>query len=167
MTEKNDAATREELYAERGRNGVVLGRSFTFYSGTPTTPTNFTGNLLLGAHSNGAGANLLNGVGPTIETAVPCEDIIIESISCELGEEGVLHVMVAYNLLSDDIYALFNTDTGQMLTPLSANVVGGEIDLVFNVSSPPADVGAWSFKIMRLANPAVCFFVQPTCTVTA
>ena len=165
MAGPGNAKDREELYTERGRNGVVLGRLFAFYSGKGTTPTSYTGNLALGSHSNGAGAFLIDGIGPPIETVVSCEEIVVVSIECEVFDD--LNVTVLYNVLPDDIYVLFNTSTGQILQPLSVTPIVGGVIVLFDDESPPADPGAWSFKIMRATNPTGCFFVKSNCLVIA
>lgn len=165
MAGPGDAADREKLYTERGQNGVVLGRRFAFYSGAPTVPDSFTGNLALGAYANGAGASIIDGIGPPIEEVVPCEEVVVESITCDVFDD--LNVTVLYNVLPDDIYILFNTSTGQVLKPLSVTPIVGGVVVVFDDDSPPADAGSWSFKIMRAANPAACFFVKGGCLVIA
>lgn len=166
MAGPGDAGGREELYTERGQNGIVLAREFAFYPGAPTIPDNFTGNLILGAQGNGPGAFLLDGIGPPIRETVACEDVVIESLVCNVVGD-TLTVTALYNVLAGDIYVLFNTSTGQQLLPQSVTPVVGGVDIVFDVTSPPADEGAWSFKVMRLANPKGCFFVKPNCFVIA
>jgi len=164
----SNALSRTRLYRERGQNGVVLSRGFSFYSGKPTIPNSYTGNLLLGASTGGPAAYLLEGVVPLVEEQV-CEPIDIELIACEISVNGgdELRVTVTYNLLSDDIYILFNTVTGQRLSPTAVNPDTDTVQAFFNVTSPPADPGPWSFKIMRSSNPGGCFFVQPNCYVIA
>ena len=164
MAGPGDAAGREELYTERGQNGIVLARAFAFYPGAPTIPTSFVGNLILGVQGNGPGAYLLDGIGPPIRETTPCEDIIINGVVCTLVGD-TLTVTALYNVLAGDIYILFNTTTGQVLQPTSVTPVVGGVDVVFDVTSPPAAPGAWSFKIMRVANPKDCFFVKPNCHV--
>jgi hypothetical protein len=165
----SDRQDRQQLYLERGRNGVVLQREFGFFPGAPTVPTSFTGNLALGSHSGGPGDYILNGVGPPIREAVPCESVEVESILCEIATNGTdtLVVTVLYNVFPGDIYVLFNTSTGQQVTPTTVTPIVGGIVATFPAESPPLDPGAWSFKIMRLANPKDCFFVKANCLVLA
>lgn len=157
-----NAAARAQLYRERGVNGVVLNREFAFFPGAATIPNSFTGNLVLGGATGGPGANLLDGIGPPILDVEPCEDLVVESILCVLIGD-TLNVTVTYNVLPGDIYVLFNTTTGQQLLPVSVVPFGGGAVASFDLTSPPADGGSWSFKIMRVANPRVCFFVKANC----
>ena len=160
-----NSVARAKLYLERGQNGVVLNREFAFYSGKATQPNSFIGNLILGTTTNGPGANLIDGIGPPIVEREPCEEIIVESIICDLVGD-ILTVTFLYNDLPGDIYVLFNTSTGQQLAPVSVTpLLGGGVDVVFDVTSPPADAGAWTFKTMRLATPKRCFYVKPNCAV--
>jgi len=161
-----NAVARSKLYLERGQNGVVINREFAFYSGKATQPNSFTGNLILGTGTNGPGANLIDGIGPPIVERQPCEEILVESIVCDLVGD-TLTVTVIYNVLPGDIYVLFNTSTGQQLVPVSVTPIGGGVDVVFDVTSPPADAGSWTFKTMRVANPKNCFFVKSNCVVVA
>jgi len=166
MAGPGDATNRERLYAENAREGRVLGRDFTFYSGAATTPTSYTGNLVLGTSGDGPGAYLLDGVGPPIPDVAPCEEVVVASLVCDLVGDD-LTVTLLYNAVAGDVYVLFNTGTAQLLKPTSVTPVVGGVEVVFDVTSPPTDAGSWSFKVMRAANPTGCFAVRSGCLVIA
>lgn len=162
-----DANARAQLYLSRGQTGSYINEELIFYPGGGTIPPSFTGNLALGVNTNGPGADLLNGIVPFQAPVEPCDAIVVTSVACEVAVNGgdVLIVTILYNVEEGDIYSLFNTSTGQVLLPESVTPIVDGVQVAFDVTSPPADPGAWSFKVARESNPTVCFFVKSNCYV--
>ena len=161
MTTQNDsdtAAARARLYLERAQIGQVFARTLAFYSGAPTEPTSFTGNLVLGTHSGGVGAALIDGIGPPIEEVVPCDEPDIFDISVVFGADNVFVTVTYENQLPDDVYILFNTTTGQSFGAVSFMQTPPTVLITFpdNDDLPP---GLYSLKILRADN-ADCFAVR-------
>lgn len=173
MAYKNDPATaaaRSQLYLSRVRVGRVFNRTVAFYSGSPTTPTNFTGNQILGTHSGGAGGGLLNGMSPSIEVPLACEELIIENVEVSSNNDN-LFVTVTYSSPdpSTDIYVLFNQSTGQSFGAVSVSGSSPVTALFPHQTLLPN--GFYSLRVSRAADPAGCFDVRNglfnRCAITA
>jgi len=164
-------AARLAYYQSRRKVGRYLNRNLSFYSGAPSIPQSFTGNLLLVAGGTGPGAKILNGIEPFVPTPLPCEEPIITSLVTAIGDD--LSVTVLYNVEPGDVYVLFNTSDGTTLPILSVIPVVGGVVVTFDDDSPPATPGSYTFKIIRAGNldcfttrsnvfqifPAVCLIV--------
>jgi hypothetical protein len=156
VTAKTDPATssaRASLYLGRGQTGRVLNRVFTFYSGAPTTPNSYTGNLALGASSGGPGAALINGVGPARPVDLPCDEPTITALTVLFPPGNVVVEVVYSNPAPDDVYVLYSPGTGQSFGPTSAPtpIPGGYAVPFPDVALLPA--GSYSFKVLRASNP--------------
>lgn len=165
MSESNDAANqaaRQRLYLSRARTGTVLGRTFAFYSGKPSTPNSFTGNLVLGASSGGPASNLIDGVGPPITTPIPCDVPLISAVVVTILPDNVeVEVTYANPDPDTDIYLLFAPGTGASFAPLQVTPGpgAGQVTLLFP-DDDDLPGGIYTLKIMRASDPTRCFAIR-------
>lgn len=155
---KNDAATaaaRAALYLKTAQEGTVLNQDLLFYSGKPTDPTNFTGNQILGTHSGGVGAALIDGIGPARQVA-ECDPPILVVVDVDEGDLNLVITIQSNNILPTDVFVLFNT-SGNSFAPSNVQVIGDEIELTFPDPDDLPD-GIYHLKVIRADN-AKCFAV--------
>jgi hypothetical protein len=150
----NDIA-RTKLYLGSAEQGTVFGREFSFYSGAPTTPVSFTGNQILGAASDGPGANIIDGIGPVLDATV-CSEPTLTVVSVVLGDPIVITVAFE-GIQPGDVFVLFNL-SGDSYGPSSITPTFGGLELTFpDESLLPA--GTYSLKVIR-DNNLECFDVE-------
>lgn len=178
MARSNDAATRaarRHLYLSRAQNGTRLARTLAFYPGSPTIPNSYTGNLILGASSDGPAAHLIDGVGPPVADVVPCDRPLISDVEVDTEGANVTVVVMYANPDPDsDVYLLFSTTSSLSFTPLSV-VEGPGLSQVTLTFPDFALFGAgfYSLRIARASDPRTCLDVRgglinvegPTCTL--
>lgn len=152
-----NAADRAGLYLGRARPGVVFGQEYSFYSGNPTIPNSFTGNLTLGATVSGPGAFLINGVGPVLMPPESCDEPVLIVQSVVDSPSSLVITIEISNLLPTDTLILFN-NFGVALTPSNVQVIPGAVELTFpGTDTLPA--GTYALKAIRDGNPD-CFDIQ-------
>jgi hypothetical protein len=161
VTTQNDAATasaRAQLYQQTAKIGRVLNRTFAFYNGAPMG-NSFTGNQALGVTSGGVGAALINGIGPPLVAAVPCDTPTIFSVVILFLDDNVRLTITYSNPQPDDIFVLFNS-AGQSFKGSPPSMTGpNEVEILFpDVDRLPA--GVYSLKILRASSPTTCFSVR-------
>jgi hypothetical protein len=162
----DEAQARIAYYQERRKLGAYLNNPLYFYPGAATVPQSFTGNLIAYGGGNGPGAKIINGIGPAIPAPPPCDEPIITSLIINAAAPDILNMDVEYNVLPGDIYFVFNVPTGQVLYPQSVTPIAGGVQVEFDMTSPPADGGSWTFKIIR-ADDEACFAIRSGVYVTA
>ena len=157
----SEAQPRVAYYRGRVESGAYLNKPLSFYPGAPTVPQSFTGNLIAVGNGNGPGAKILNGIGPAQTEEIPCVDPVITSLMTFSfpAMPDTLGITVLYNVEPGDLLFVFNTSTGQVIYPATVSPVAGGFALTFDLTSPPADVGSWTFKVVRAGNPN-CFAIR-------
>ena len=156
----SDNASRTQLYLGSAEQGIVFNRKMSFYSGSPTSPTSFTGNQILGVSSNGPGASIINGVGPVLTVPIPCNEVVVESVSFLVFLEPPTTILqVSYNAQEDDILVMFIPGTGTRMAFDFVTVTPG-VGLSAKLQSDPPP-GTYTLKIMRASDPVGCFYLQP------
>lgn len=157
----SDEQERIAYYQSREQVGPYLSKLYSFFPGQPTIPNNATANKAIYINNGlGPGAKILNGITPFVPAELPCDEVIITNLQVAFVDP-TLTISIVYNLMPpDDIITLFNTSTGQVLSPVAYLPIVGGIAVEFDVTSPPATVGSWSLKIARLSDPAKCFTVR-------
>jgi hypothetical protein len=163
----NDPATREarsELYNDRRQFGRVNSQKYTFYSGQPTIPKSATGDLILGATTQGVAGLLLNGVGEGFrEDEIPCEEPkILTTVPFPLlvtQGDGTVTLEVTYeNPQPDDIFQLF-TVGGATIPIVNVTSIGPdtvELELFIGTQF----VGPYTLRISRADDPENCFSIR-------
>lgn len=152
-----NAADRARLYLGRAQQGTVLGRSYNFYTGNPTVPTSFTGNLALGATTGGPADFLINGVGPVLVPPETCDEPIVILQNVNEGVTMVVVTIALSNLLPTDTFVLFNS-FGNAFSPSDIQSVPMGVELTF----PGTDFlpsGTYALKVIREGDPE-CFGIE-------
>lgn len=148
---------RAILYLNRAEDDLVFGRPLAFYPGEPTIPNSFTGNLALGANTNGPGAFLLDGIGPPIEIPLDCDEPIIIIDSVVIGDDNLFITVQFSNIEGDDIFVLFGSN-GVAYSPSNVQATEDGWQLTF----PDPDLippGVYNLKVIREGN-LECFAIS-------
>jgi len=155
-----DEQARIDYYQSREQVGAYLSKLYSFFPGQPTIPNNATANKAIYINNGrGPGDKILNGITPFVPEALPCDEVIITDLGVVFADPS-LFVSLVYNLMPPgDIITLFNTSTGQVLTPVGYSPIPGGVEVEFDMTSPPATAGLWSLKITRAEN-LDCFVVR-------
>jgi hypothetical protein len=155
----NEEQERIAYYQSREQVGPYLDKLYSFFPGQPTLPNNETANKAIYINNGlGPGAKIINGIKPYVPPALPCDDVIITSLVGNFVDPA-LFLNILWNLLPGDIITLFNTSTGQVLTPVAVSPIVGGLEVEFDMTLPPATAGSWSLKIARAEN-LDCFAVR-------
>lgn len=169
----NDPATREarsEFYNDRRQFGTVNSQKYTFYPGQPTQPNSATGNLILGATTQGVAGLILNGIGEGFrEEEIPCVDPVIRVVSppttiVTQGDGSVTFEVTYDNPQADDIFQLFAIG-GALLPIVGVTSVGPDTVEIEIFVGATQFVGPYTLRVSRATDPANCFSTHPLTVV--